>query len=509
MRKKVHLRYLCGLNQSKKMHEFSRQRGNALLSAIETKSKLVLRQLSDQEREKRGYGRFLNNEKISVEDVLYEYVPEAPLSAQGQHVLLISDNTEVSFGLGGCKRGLKMVGRGYTKGFNLHPVIAMSASDGGCYGLAAAEVWERNYFVPTPPQQEELAALQKQVDLKKIEQKIHDKRLKNMQKQHERQSKFEDKDTHRWLRVALAAGEKYKESALRTVVSDSETDIYELYCALIVANLHFVIRAHQERCLENGTKLFAEMDTFAVQGSYFVKLPATDKRSAHTAELEVSWGKITILKSKQLKQYQKTNGTADLPDALELTVVRVRESAKTVVGKEAPIDWVLMTTHEVENWDQAIQIIQFYRWRWLIEQGFRTLKSEGLDIETCELREYEALAKFAILGLIAATNLLQLVQARDGKTNQKMQDSFDEIETQTIQELSKTLEGKTVKQQNPYSVESLAYAAWVIARLGGWMGYASERPPGPLTFRAGLIRFHNIVIGVKLVQKTQNPAPAT
>jgi hypothetical protein len=56
---------------------------------------------------------------------------------------------------------------------------------------------------------------------------------------------------------------------------------------------------------------------------------------------------------------------------------------------------------------------------------------------------------------------------------------FDSIEGQTIQELSKTLEGKTVKQQNPYSVESLAYAAWVIARLGGWMGYASERPPGP------------------------------
>jgi hypothetical protein len=168
-----------------------------------------------------------------------------------------------------------------------------------------------------------------------------------------------------------------------------------------------------------------------------------------------------------------------------------------------------MTSHEVQTWEQATQIIQFYRWRWVIEQIFRTLKSEGLDIETCELREYDALAKFAILGLVAATNILQLVQARGGKTHQKIQDVFDELESQTIQELSKTLEGKTVKQQNPYSVESLAYAAWVIARLGGWTGYASERPPGPLTFREGLIRFHNIVIGVKLVQKTQNPAPST
>jgi Transposase DDE domain len=482
------------------MHEYSRRRGNALLSAIEAKSKLILRKLSEKNSEKRGYGRFLNNTGITIDDILYEYVPNAPVSSRGQHVLFVSDNTEVSFGLGGCKRGLKSVGRGYTKGFNLHPVIAMSASDGGCYGLAAAEVWERNHFIPNPQQREELAALQKQVEEKKIEQKIYDKRLKNMQKLHERQSPFEKKDTHRWLRGALAAGEKYKEASLRTVVSDSETDIYELYCALIVADLHFVIRAHQDRCLTEGKKLYPEIDRFEVQGTYSVKLPATDKRSAHLAELELSWGKVAILKSKQLKQYEKSNGTADLPEELELTVVRVRESAKTVVGKETPIDWVLMTSHEVQTWEQAIQIVQFYRWRWVIEQIFRALKSEGLDIESCELREYDALAKLAIFGLIAATNILQFVQARGGKTHQKIQDIFDEIEEKTIQELSKTLEGKTVKQQNPYSVESLAYAAWVIARLGGWMGYASERPPGPLTFRDGLIRFHSIVQGVKLAQ---------
>ncbi len=484
------------------MHELSRRRGNALLDAIETKSKLVLRKLSEKNSEKRAYGRFLNNENISIEDILYEYVPNAPDSSRGQHVLLVSDNTEVSFGLGGCKRGLKSVGRGYTKGFNLHPVIAMSASDGGCYGLASAEIWERNFFVPSPKQQEELEALQKQVDEKKIEPKVWDKRLKNMQKWHERQSKFEEKDSHRWLRGALAAGEKYKDSSIRTVVSDSETDIYELYCALIVADLHFVIRAHQDRCLTDGKKLYAEIDTFKVQETYSVKLPATDKRSAHTAELEVSWGKVSILKSKQLKQYENFNETADLPENLEITVVRVRESATTVVGKEKPIDWVLMTSHEVNSGEKALQIIQFYRWRWVIEQIFRTLKTEGLDIESCELREYDALAKFSILGLVAATNILQLVQAREGKTHQKIQDMFEEIEEKTIIELSKTLEGKTVKQQNPYSLQSLAYGAWVIARLGGWTGYKSERPPGPLTFRDGLIHFHSIVRGVKLAQNT-------
>src|SRR4051812_8249485 len=31
---------------------------------------------------------------------------------------------------------------------------------------------------------------------------------------------------------------------------------------------------------------------------------------------------------------------------------------------------------------------------------------------------------------------------------------------------------------NPHPTDSLAWAAWIIARLGGWNGYASSRPPG-------------------------------
>ncbi|MGL4962523.1 MAG: hypothetical protein ACRC67_14925, partial [Inquilinus sp.] len=33
------------------------------------------------------------------------------------------------------------------------------------------------------------------------------------------------------------------------------------------------------------------------------------------------------------------------------------------------------------------------------------------------------------------------------------------------------LEGKTQRQKNPHPKGSLAYAAWVCARLGGWTGY--------------------------------------
>ena len=58
------------------------------------------------------------------------------------------------------------------------------------------------------------------------------------------------------------------------------------------------------------------------------------------------------------------------------------------------------------------------------------------------------------------------------------------------------LEGKTARQKNPHPKGSLAFAAWVIARLGGWNGYHGK--PGPKTMRWGLDDFQRIKFGTTL-----------
>ena len=42
-----------------------------------------------------------------------------------------------------------------------------------------------------------------------------------------------------------------------------------------------------------------------------------------------------------------------------------------------------------------------------------------------------------------------------------------------------TLEGKTARQKNHHPLRSLAWLAWIMARLGGWNCY--YKPPGPKT----------------------------
>ena len=72
---------------------------------------------------------------------------------------------------------------------------------------------------------------------------------------------------------------------------------------------------------------------------------------------------------------------------------------------------------------------------------------------------------------------------------------------ETLTPLGPTLEGKTVRRQNPHPVRSLAWAAWIIARLGGWNCY--YKPPGPITFRRGMEQFYAIHRGRQLEMRLQ------
>ena len=71
---------------------------------------------------------------------------------------------------------------------------------------------------------------------------------------------------------------------------------------------------------------------------------------------------------------------------------------------------------------------------------------------------------------------MQLLQVRDGRSGQDARVTFSPPE----------LESKTALQKNPLPLETLAWAAWIIAKLGGWYGYPKSKPPGPINFRHGL-----------------------
>ena len=91
---------------------------------------------------------------------------------------------------------------------------------------------------------------------------------------------------------------------------------------------------------------------------------------------------------------------------------------------------------------------------------------------------------FVAAATVAAVTIKQLVQARDGNTDQRLTDAFDPDDQPILEAVSAKLAGNTERQRNPHRKGSLAFAAWVIARLGGWTGYYGK--PGPQVMRRGL-----------------------
>ena len=132
----------------------------------------------------------------------------------------------------------------------------------------------------------------------------------------------------------------------------------------------------------------------------------------------------------------------------------------------------------------AWRIVDWYRLRWIIEQLFRLMKSDGLKLEDSQLETADALMKLTAVAAKAACVVLQLVQSRDGGA-EPAANVFSQTEIAVLDVLNKKIEGNTKLLKNPHPTHSLAWTSWIIARMGGWNGYPSSRPPGPITIRNG------------------------
>ena len=109
-----------------------------------------------------------------------------------------------------------------------------------------------------------------------------------------------------------------------------------------------------------------------------------------------------------------------------------------------------------------------------------------------------ALRKLAIIALRAAVVCMQLVHARDGADQRSASAAFQSQDIDVLEAIAPTVDGKTDRLRNPFQPRSLPWAAWIIARLGGWNGARNAKPPGPITMHRGLQSFHAIALGFRL-----------
>src|SRR6266704_2336058 len=279
-------------------------------------------------------------------------------------------------------------------------------------------------------------------------------------------------------------------AAMVTVMGDRESDIFAAWARVPEANVHLITRSMHDRRLVNGDGLYATAERFAFTTTRLVALPERErKRSARLATLTLRFGKVELARPCYTPD-------RDLPKSVPVTFIEVIER-NPPRGAE-PVHWRLLTTHEAADADAAWQIVDWYKMRWIIEQFWRLLKQQGLRLEDSQVEAADRLVKLAAIAAKAAVVILQLLQARNGPISEPASIAFTTDEIAVLERLNAKLEGKTSLQKNPNPKVTLRWAAWIIAKLGGWDGYPSSKPPGPITFKNGLQQFHAMVAGWSL-----------
>jgi DDE family transposase len=436
------------------------ERADWLIERMVALGTVALRRIGATRSGEMAVHRFLSSPYVSTENIVDTSATRTVAQCRGRRILAVQDTSEINFsGRDRKRRGFGPAGNGKTPGFFIHPVIAVDVETEAVVGLVDATIWTRRLGKSSP----------------------------------RRDRPFEDKESARWLSGCTTAALRLDEAAAVTMVADRESDIYPLF-ARRPAELDLIVRVAQNRSLANGDRLFEALGEAPRLATRQVKVaPRGPGDKGRIAEIELRSTVVSIARPR--------NGCDQaLPETSAMTFLEAREVAPP--PSKTALLWRLLTTHAIDTAADAEQIINLYRLRWRIEQLFRSLKSDGLALEDSQVVDAERLFNLTALAVVAAIRTMQLVDARDGSPR-PASDVVDNDFAVALERLSRKLEGATAKQKNPHPPGSLAFVAWIAARLGGWNCYYGK--PGPKTMRVGWTQLATTLAGYALATHGQNP----
>jgi len=402
------------------------------------------------------FWRFLGNEAVTLDKLIAGWGEHAGRAAGGRHVLAIQDTSEIKFTTTAQdRRGLGKVKKGNTHGALLHAMIGVDADSGIVLGLVGGRIWTRQGDVTTPHAQRAVA----------------------------------DKESARWIVTAEQARQALAGAAMITLVGDRESDFYAHWARSPDGTVHLLTRLMHDHALVEGGTVRQALAPLAVADHAVIALRERVDRQPRDAHVRLRFGAMTLKRPRNTVE-------KGLPDGVAVHAIEIVEPDPP--RNVEPVHWIILTTHDVPTAADAWRIVGWYQRRWTIEQLFRTMKRQGLRIEDSQLQTADRLLKLIAIAASAAAIVLQLVHARDGHDPQPASLAFDPDEIELIARLNRSMQGKTPRQTNPHPDDTLAWAAWVIAKLGGWHEYEAK-PPGPITLFNGLTAFRAAVSVLKLV----------
>ena len=368
--------------------------------------------------------------------------------------LVLGDTTELDFGVHRNIPGLGPTGNGGGWGFLLHSGLLVAAAGEEIFGLAGQTI---HYRRPRPKQENTTQWLARA-----------------------RESKV-------WGEVIDAVG-RPQEGVELVHVLDRGADNFEVYCHCLEQDADWVVRVTQKQrkiLTPDGQRLPLKdyLGLLPLTGGYDLSLRARPGQAARTAKLQVRCGALQVPPPAHQSPYVKRINLSPL----DMWVVQVRE-VDAPRGVE-PIEWILLTSLVVADFEDAWTVVGYYEKRWLIEEWHKALKT-GCRVTERQLKTKPRLEAMVGLLSVVSVRLLQLKSAARAEPSRPAR--------QMIPPRWITLLKAARKNLTPAHVLTVGEFYRELAKLGGFLGRKSDGEPGWITIWRGWQKLALMVRGAEL-----------
>jgi hypothetical protein len=391
--------------------------------------------------------RLLDNEDIEAEAIQSGHRKATVERLVGEKVILaVQDTTQLNYTSHAATQNLGYLQDLSHQGMLVHTTLAVNPHRVP-YGIIQQQVWVRP----------------------KDEYQKHLRRKERV---------TSEKESQKWLTSLGAAAKLQGELPQSRVVSvgDSEADVYDLFWEASKLKQDVLVRACEDRRVDHPEKLlWKQVGAQEKAGEITIQVPRRAGKKARQAVLGIRYCQVR-LRPPQRRYKEK------LP-LISLWAVLAREEAPTD-GEEA-IEWLLLTTVEVNSLADGCERIQWYTCRWVIEMYHKVLKS-GCRVEERQFADLDNLKRYLALDAVVAWRVLYLTL---------LSRETPDVDCSVILEIHQWQalycfihKTKTPPRQPP----TLKDATRWIAQLGGFLGRKSDGNPGSMTIWRGLQRLSDI-----------------
>ena len=302
-----------------------------------------------------------------------------------------------------------------------------------------------------------------------LHQIIHKRKLKEERNE-------DNNDSILWTKSIEAVGIAPQNTTVIDVM-DRGADMIIVMNSSREHNHEFIIRAKHNRCMDgkNSDNLFDFTKKLPTAGRMLLEIQANKGRKKRIAKLNVSFSKISLPQTTDKDNNQPIN----------CSIVHVFET--DCADDQEPLEWFILTSLDVRHFDDALMVVKYYSYRWIIEEYHKCMKT-GFRLEQTQLKTLQRIEN--LLGFIAVS-AVKLLQLRDIVRNDPTADAQEYVEKIDID---------IVRAYYKIEKKEMTIDLFLrnIAQMGGFLNRKSDGNPGWQSIWEGWKFFLGLKEGVRL-----------